>query len=44
MQGLHHILAAGITSGPAGWMLWPLWWLLPIMALRFGWWRRRQWN
>ena len=30
-----------------GWVLWPLWWLLPIMILRFAWWRggwrRRPW-
>lgn len=45
------LLAAAILIGGAaagGWMLWPLWWLLPIMVLRFGWWRRgwrrRQWQ
>jgi hypothetical protein len=45
------LLAAAILIGgaaAAGWMLWPLWWLLPIMVLRFGWWRRgwrrRQWQ
>jgi hypothetical protein len=30
-----------------GWVPWPLWWLLPIMVLRFAWWRggwrRRSW-
>jgi hypothetical protein len=40
------ILIAGATAG--GWVLWPLWWLLPIMLIRFGWWHRgwrsRQWQ
>jgi uncharacterized protein DUF1707 len=40
------ILIAGAAAG--GWVLWPLWWLLPIMVLRLGcWhrgWRRRQWQ
>ena len=40
------ILIAGAAAG--GWVLWPLWWLLPIMLVRFGWWhrgwRRRQWH
>ncbi len=40
------ILIAGAAAG--GWVLWPLWWLLPIMLVRFGWWhrgwRRRQWQ
>jgi hypothetical protein len=40
------ILIAGAAAG--GWVLWPLWWLVPIMLLRFGWWgrgwRRRQWQ
>jgi len=31
-------LIAGAAAG--GRVLWPLWWLLPIMVLRFGWWRR----
>src|ERR1700736_1233864 len=22
-----------------GWVAWPLWWLLPVMILRFAWWR-----
>jgi Domain of unknown function (DUF1707) len=39
-------LIAGAAAG--GWVLWPLWWLLPIMVLRFGWWHRgrrwRQWQ
>jgi hypothetical protein len=35
------ILIAGAAAG--GWVLWPLWWLLPIMLVRFGW-RRRQWQ
>jgi hypothetical protein len=30
-----------------GWVAWPLWWLLPVMILRFAWWRggwrRRPW-
>jgi hypothetical protein len=45
------LLAAAIVIGGAtagGKVLWPLWWLLPIMVLRFGWWRRgwrsRQWQ
>lgn len=48
------ILIAGFAAGgwhhrwDGGWVLWPLWWLLPIMVLRFGWWRRgwrrRQWR
>jgi len=39
-------LIAGAASGRG--VLWPLWRLLPIMALRSGWrrrdWRRRQWH
>ena len=44
------ILIAGIAVGGAHhpWAAWPLWWLLPVMVLRFGWWRRnwrgRQWQ
>jgi hypothetical protein len=30
------------------WALWPLWWIIPIIVLRFAWWRRspqrRQWQ
>jgi len=44
------ILIASIAAGGwhHGWVPWPLWWLVPIMVLRFGWWRRnwrrRQWQ
>jgi uncharacterized protein DUF1707 len=44
------ILIAGVAAGGwhHGWVPWPLFWLLPIMVLRFGWWRRnwrgRQWQ
>ena len=48
------ILIAGVVAGgwhhqwAGGWVLWPLWWLVPVMLLRFGWWgrgrRRRQWQ
>ena len=48
------ILIAGAVAGgwhhrwTGGWVPWPLWWLVPIMLLRFGWWgrgwRRRQWH
>jgi hypothetical protein len=44
------ILAAAVAAGGwhHGWMPWPLFWLLPIVVLRFGWWRRnwrrRQWQ
>jgi hypothetical protein len=44
------ILIAGIAAGGAYhlWVAWPLWWLVPIMVLRFSWWRRnwrgRQWQ
>jgi hypothetical protein len=36
------ILIAGIAAGGAHhlWVAWPLWWLIPIMVLRFSWWRR----
>jgi hypothetical protein len=36
------ILVAGMVVGSAHhlWVAWPLWWLFPIMVLRFGWWRR----
>jgi hypothetical protein len=40
------ILVAGFTvggwdhRGDGGWVPWPLLWLLAIMVLRFGWWRR----
>ena len=32
------ILIAGAAA--RGWVLWPLWWLLPVMLVRFGWWHR----
>jgi hypothetical protein len=48
------ILVAGSVAGgwhhrwDGGWVLWPLWWLVPIVVLRFAWWRRgwqrRQWQ
>jgi len=44
------ILIVGAAAGGwhHGWVPWPLFWLLPIMVLRFGWWRRtwrgRQWQ
>ena len=47
------ILIAGSAAGGrhgswALWPLWPLWWLVPVMVLRFSWWRRgrrgRQWQ
>ena len=44
------ILIAGVAAGGwhHGWVPWPLFWLLPVMVLRFGWWRRnwrgRQWQ
>ena len=44
------MLIAGIAAGGAHhlWVAWPLWWLLPVMVLRFGWWRRgwrgQQWQ
>lgn len=44
------ILIAGVAAGGwhHGWVPWPLLWLIPIMVLRFGWWRRgwrkSQWN
>jgi hypothetical protein len=48
------ILIAGSVAGGShhhwggGWALWPLWWLVPIVVLRFAWWRRgwqrRQWQ
>lgn len=36
------ILIAGIATGGAHhlWVAWPLWWLIPIIVLRLGWWRR----
>ena len=40
------ILIAGVVAGgwhhqwAGGWVLWPLWWLIPVMLLRFGWWGR----
>jgi hypothetical protein len=40
------ILIAGAAAG--GWVFWPLWWLVPIMLLWSGWWRRsgrsRRWQ
>ena len=40
--------AAGLSGGMGGWVLWPLWLLLPITVLRLGWWgrglRRRRWR
>ena len=44
------ILIAGIAAGGAHhpWVAWPLWWLVPVIVLRFAWWRRgwqrRQWR
>ena len=43
------LIAVAAASGwHHGWVPWPLLWLLPIMVLRFGWWRRnwrgRQWQ
>ena len=44
------MLIAGIAAGGAHhlWVAWPLWWLVPVMVLRFSWWRRgwrgRQWQ
>jgi hypothetical protein len=44
------ILIAGAAAGGwhHGWVPWPLLWLLPIIVMRFGWWRRnwrgRQWQ
>jgi len=47
------LIAGSLAGGPhhpwaGGWFLWPLWWLVPIMVLRFAWWRRgwqrRQWR
>lgn len=48
------ILIAGSAAGgwhhrwAGGWAPWPLLWLIPIILLRFGWWRRswrrRQWR
>ena len=44
------ILIAGVAAGGwhHGWVPWPLLWLLPIIVMRFGWWRRnwrgRQWQ
>ena len=43
------ILIATFAAGgwQHGWVPWPLWWLLPVMILRFVWWRgawrRRPW-
>jgi Domain of unknown function (DUF1707) len=41
------ITAFAAGGGRHGWVPWPLWWLLPIMILRFAWWRggwrRRPW-
>ena len=36
------ILIAGSAAGGrhGGWALWPLWWLVPVIVLRFAWWRR----
>lgn len=44
------ILIAGAAAGGAHhpWAAWPLWWLVPIIVLRFSWWwrnwRKRQWQ
>lgn len=44
------VLIAGSTTHGwhGGWVLWPLWWVIPIIVLRFAWWRRgwrrRQWQ
>ena len=39
------ILIAGSAAGGrhGGWALWPLWWLVPVIVLRFAW-RRRGWQ
>ena len=36
------ILVAGVAAGGWHhvWVPWPLFWLVPIMVLRFSWWRR----
>ena len=36
------ILIAGSAAGGrhGSWALWPLWWLVPVIVLRFAWWRR----
>jgi hypothetical protein len=47
------LIAGAVTGGwhhqwAGGWVPWPLWWLVPVMVLRFGWrgrsWRGRQWQ
>ena len=44
------ILVAGIAGGAHHhpWAIWPLLWLIPVMVVRFRWWRRtwrgRQWQ
>jgi len=47
------LIAGSLAGGPhhrgdGGWFLWPLWWLVPFVVLRFAWWRRgwqrRQWQ
>jgi hypothetical protein len=45
LLGAAFLIAGAVAGGwhhqwAGGWVLWPLWWLLPIMMLRFGWWRR----
>ena len=47
------VLIAGSAAGgwhhrwAGGWAPWPLLWFIPLIVLRFGWWRRgwrRQWR
>jgi hypothetical protein len=42
------IAGSGAHGQHGGWVLWPLLWLIPIIVLRFAWWRRgprrRQWQ
>ena len=43
------LIAGSAASGRhGGWALLPLWWLVPVIVLRFAWWRRgwqrRQWR
>jgi hypothetical protein len=43
------LVTAALTAGASGWhhrwaagvLWWPVWWLIPVMALRLLWWRRR---
>jgi hypothetical protein len=35
------LIAGSATNGRhSGWVLWPLLWVIPIIVLRFAWWRR----